>query len=135
MYVYIYIYIYICITYVQTLTPESTANLRTKILDFGGFDSGRILSLRGGIPRPLGSLPESLSQATSVGTILVGRLGVPGGALHALSFKRARRYSRSELFPEVRSAQLRAYGQFSNVQSGRMGPAPGRFELSKDMLK
>ena len=27
------------------------------------------------------------------------------------------------------------HGQFSKVQSGRMGPAPGRFELSKGMLK
>ena len=30
-----------------------TANLRTKILDFGGFDSCMILILRGGIPRPM----------------------------------------------------------------------------------
>ena len=35
-----------------------TANLRTKILDFGGFDSSRILILRGGIPRPIENPPE-----------------------------------------------------------------------------
>ena len=34
-----------------------TANLRAKILDFGGFDSCRILMLRGGIPRPIGNFP------------------------------------------------------------------------------
>ena len=34
-----------------------TANLRTKILDFRGFDSSRILSLMGGIPRPIGDFP------------------------------------------------------------------------------
>ena len=26
------------------------------------------------------------------------------------------------------------YGQFSTVQFGKLGPAPGRFELSKGML-
>ena len=45
------------------------ANLRTKILDSGGFDSSRILILRGGILRPVGKFPESLSQAVSAGTI------------------------------------------------------------------
>ena len=55
-----------------------TANLRTKTLDFREFDSSGILILRGGIPRPMGSFPESLSQAilVLVGMILVGRLGV-----------------------------------------------------------
>ena len=28
-----------------------------------------------------------------------------------------------------------AYGQFSKVQSGKVGPAPGRFEFSKGILK
>ena len=53
-----------------------TANLRTKIMDFRGFDSSAILILRGGIPRPIGSLPESLRQAILVWIILVGRLDV-----------------------------------------------------------
>ena len=77
-----------------------TANLRTKILDFRGFHSSRILILRGGIPRPIrdspeslsqailawmmlvgiprpvGDFPEDLSQTILVGMILVGRLGV-----------------------------------------------------------
>ena len=47
----------------------TTASLRTKILDFRGFDSSIILSLRGGIPRPIGNFPESLSQAILVGEI------------------------------------------------------------------
>ena len=38
----------------------STANLRTKILDFRGFDSSIILRLRGGILMSIGSFPESL---------------------------------------------------------------------------
>ena len=46
-----------------------TANLRTKILDFSEFDSSRILILRGGIPRPIGNFPESLSQAILSGTL------------------------------------------------------------------
>ena len=58
----------------------STANLRTKILDFRRFDSSRILILRGGILRPIGNFLESLSQAIIVGVILVGRLGVMASA-------------------------------------------------------
>ena len=45
-------------------------------MDFRGFDSSIILDLRGGIPRPIGNFPESLSQAILAGIILVGRLGV-----------------------------------------------------------
>ena len=45
-------------------------------MDFRGFDSSIILSLMGGIPRPMGNFPESLSQAILVGIILVGRLGI-----------------------------------------------------------
>ena len=55
-----------------------TADLWTKILDFSGFDSSRVLSVRGGILLPIGDFPESLSQAILVGIILVGRLGVAG---------------------------------------------------------
>ena len=51
-------------------------NLRTKLLDFKGFDSSIILRLRHGTPRPIGDFPESLSTAILVGIILVGRLGV-----------------------------------------------------------
>ena len=55
-----------------------TANLPTSIMDFRGFDSSIILVLRGGIPRPIGDFPESLSQAILLGVMLVGRLGVFG---------------------------------------------------------
>ena len=47
-----------------------TADLRTKILDFTGFDSSRILIVR--------NFPEILSQAILAGIILVGRLCVAG---------------------------------------------------------
>ena len=53
-----------------------TANLHANIMDFRGLDSSIIIHLRGGIPRPKGNFPESLSQAILVGIILVGRLGV-----------------------------------------------------------
>ena len=49
------------------LSKGITSNLRTKIMDFRGFDSSVILSLRGGIPRPIGNVPESLSEAILVG--------------------------------------------------------------------
>ena len=55
---------------------QFTANLRTKILDFRGFDSSIILILRGGILRSLGNFPETVSQQILVGIILAGRLGV-----------------------------------------------------------
>ena len=45
-------------------------------LDFRGFDSSIILMLRGGVPRPIGNFPESLTQTILVGITLVGRLGV-----------------------------------------------------------
>ena len=51
------------------------ANLRTKILDFRGFDSSRILILRDGILVSIGNLQEILSRRILVGIILVGRLG------------------------------------------------------------
>ena len=47
----------------QVLTP----NLPINNVDFWGSDSSIILILRGGIPRPIGDLPESLSQAMLVG--------------------------------------------------------------------
>ena len=53
-----------------------TANLRTNIMDFRGFDSSIILIIRGGIPRSIGNFLESLSQAMLVGVMLVGRSGV-----------------------------------------------------------
>ena len=53
---------------------STTPNLSTKIVDFRGFDSSTILIQRGEIPRPIGDLPEKLSQAMLVGTMW--RLGV-----------------------------------------------------------
>ena len=38
----------------------STANLRTRILDFRGSDSGRTLLLRGGLPRSVGNFRDRL---------------------------------------------------------------------------
>ena len=49
----------------------------TKILDFRVFDSSGIFILRGGIPMSIVFVPESLSQQIFIGTILVGRSGVP----------------------------------------------------------
>ena len=51
-------------------SARSTANLctSTKILDFRGFDSSRILSSRGGILMSTWNFPESLHQAIFVGT-------------------------------------------------------------------
>ena len=56
--------------------PTRTPRLPTNIVDFGGVDSSVILILRGGIPRPIGDFPESLTQAMLVGVMLVGGLGV-----------------------------------------------------------
>ena len=56
--------------------PHAVPPNLPNIMDFRGFDSSIILIIRGGIPRPMGNSPESLSQAILVGVILVGRLGV-----------------------------------------------------------
>ena len=53
------------------------ANLRTKIPDFGGFDSSRILILRGGILHVHREFSRISSQGILEGVILVGRSGVP----------------------------------------------------------
>ena len=53
-----------------------TANLRTEILDFRGFDPSRVLISGGGILMSIGDVLEILSQAILVGIILVGRSGV-----------------------------------------------------------
>ena len=73
---YIYIYIYISITIIMHFRARGAADLRTKITDFRGFDSSRILILRGGILMSIGNSPEMLSQQILVGIILIGRLGV-----------------------------------------------------------
>ena len=49
-----------------------TANLRTKILDFGGLDSSRILSLRGGILMSIGNFPGNL-QSTNLSSDYLSR--------------------------------------------------------------
>ena len=38
-------------------SERATANLRTKIPDFRGFDASRILILRGGVLMPIGDFP------------------------------------------------------------------------------
>ena len=43
-------------------TTPHTVSSQTKNLDFGGFDSSRFPFLRAGIPRPMGSFPESQSR-------------------------------------------------------------------------
>ena len=55
----------------QATRAMDTANLRTKILDFRGFDSSRLFILRGGIVMLIGDFPESLSQQLLVGIIFV----------------------------------------------------------------
>ena len=54
----------------------ATPNLATNIVGFRGFDSSIMLCLRGGMFMSIGNLPESLTRAMLVGTMLVGRLGV-----------------------------------------------------------
>ena len=70
------IIVIIVITIIIVITVIVTVNLPTNIVGFRGFDSNIILIIRGGISRPIGNCPESLSQAMLVGIMLVGRLGV-----------------------------------------------------------
>ena len=59
---------------IQAVRPISAC---TKILDFRGFDSSRILNLMGGIRMSIKNSPEIQSQQILPGIILAGRLGVP----------------------------------------------------------
>ena len=59
---------------VRPAVEHRSANLPTNIVDFRGFDSSIISILRGGMPRPIGDFPESLSQAILVVVMLVGRM-------------------------------------------------------------
>ena len=74
----------VSISGVQSFAPDvgDLGGLRTKILDFRGFDSSRIFRLRGGILMSIEDLPESLSRAILAGIILVYReIGRTPGAL------------------------------------------------------
>ena len=53
-----------------------TANLRTKILDFTGFDAIRILMVTGGMFMSVDNFLKVVSQQILAGIILVERLGV-----------------------------------------------------------
>ena len=66
----------ICMSAGSTGPRSDTPNPPTDIVGFRGLDSSIMLILRGGIPRPIGDWPESLSRAMLVGTMLVGRLGI-----------------------------------------------------------
>ena len=71
---------------VRTLLPccelgGFTASLPTNIVGSQGVRLEHNLKLKGGIPRPRGDSPESLSQAMLVGVMLVGRSGVKGPPL------------------------------------------------------
>ena len=52
-----------------------TSVFSTKIVDFKGFDSSKILMLRGGLLMSTGGFPEMLSQQILAGIILAGRFG------------------------------------------------------------
>ena len=69
-----------CVYHSISHTPVlHTANLRTKILKFRGFDSSTILILRGEILMSMMGFPEVLSQTILAGIILVERLCVHKG--------------------------------------------------------
>ena len=51
----------ITVTFSRT-SIHSKANLRTKILDFRGFDSNGVLILRGGILKSIGSFPQNVES-------------------------------------------------------------------------
>ena len=86
-----------------SLADHYTANLGTNIVEFRGFDSSIMLRLKGGIPRPIGNIPESLSQAVLAGIILVGRLGVVARSAHP---RRSPREARAKPARSPRGADL-----------------------------
>ena len=67
MYVYMYVYMYMYMYMIQVETNLAAPNLPANIVGFRGSDSSVILTLRGGIRRPIGDFLESLSPAMLVG--------------------------------------------------------------------
>ena len=62
-----------------TYLHDVTANLWIKILDFRGFDSSKILMLRGGILMSIGNFPGKLESSNLSREILsreIGRTGI-----------------------------------------------------------
>ena len=72
----IIVIIVVIIVVITASFQRVTANLRTNIMDFRGFNSSVVLIIRSGILMSIGDFPESLSQAILVGIMLVGKLGV-----------------------------------------------------------
>ena len=60
---FIYTYVHTMARTYATNCRASTANLRTMIMHFRGFDSSIILILRGGIPRPIGNSPGEFESS------------------------------------------------------------------------
>ena len=60
------------------METDRTPNLRTKIMDFIGFDSSIMLIVRGGVLMPTENFTEVLSQGILAGIILAGRFAVSG---------------------------------------------------------
>ena len=81
----------------------STANLRTKILDFRGFVSSRILTLRSGTLRSIGDFLETLSQRILAWRTLAWRLALKACLLSDAS---GARLLHLRLLDQWRSAEL-----------------------------
>ena len=63
---------------VRVESPSPAANLRTKIMDFGGFDSSVVLLSRGGILRPIGEVPGGYesNSLTSAACLFAMHMGI-----------------------------------------------------------
>ena len=115
-----------------------TPNLCTNIMELRRFDSSKILISRCAIPRPIGNVPESLSQAILVGIMLVGKLCV------ALCQVRHQRRQRCTAFAPTLVTRILTEAFGSSLRSvallrQRAMPAsdvsirrPGRAELPMD---
>ena len=104
----------------RNLNCDHTPNLPTNIVDFGGFDSSIILILRGGIPRPIGDFPESLSQAMLVGCDVSREIGrITNTLSHNIS---------------VVAPHLRSTPDSRSKKSGAPGGSRGAIPLCKGKL-
>ena len=104
--------------------PGITANLRTKILDFRGLDSGRILIFRGGTLMSAGNSPEFVSQATLVGIISLGKIGralIIGGGMIRLEFL-------GDL-PFLTNTVLRVVIAFGYIMQAQINCGPGAVRI------
>ena len=148
MYIYIYIYIYICQRSAEVPLRRSALHVCPRGGPWGTPLQLDISLFMGSCKAPKRTNTKVTSAKGHFCAYPKGERVVDGVVQHAGGWSEKLSGNATNtsyntkpehiMFPNIFQKQdnpVRACGQFSKVQSGQMGPAPGRFELSKGMLQ